>query len=290
MESDELGIIVAVGPDRVHGGTLDLAAAEALRRGTGVELLHVVHSVIALPSYQGQVLELDQALLEVGRSVLADAAERMGPLLRGEVPLSTELLVGPVAATIAHRGETRDLVVLERRAPQHLERLLTMSVSTRVAAHTTAPVVVVPQGWVPAAADLPVTVGIDRPSDPLGQVETAASYAALHGRDITVLFAIWLAEPYQDVVFVNHTRRQWTHEADSELRLALEKLDDPGVPVTRKVLWARPADALVAASRRSAALVLSRRPHRSRHGVHLGPVTRTVLRHAECPVLVFDRT
>ena len=290
MESNELGILVAVGPDRVHDGTLDFAATEALSRGTGVELVHVVHSAIALPSYQGQVQSLDQALLAVGRSVLTDAADRMRSRLCGEVPLSTELLAGPVAATVADRAGSRDLVVLERRAPQRLERFLTMSVSTRVAARATVPVVVVPPDWVPPDDALPVTVGVDHAADPVGQVEAAAAYAVAQGRDLTVLFAMWLAEPYQDTIFVNHTRRQWTQEADAELRLGLEKLDVPGLTVSRKVLWARPADALVAASERSSVLVVSRRPDRGRHSVHLGPITRAVLHHAACPVMVVGRT
>ncbi|GAB6987695.1 class I fructose-bisphosphate aldolase [Nocardioides pyridinolyticus] len=197
-----------------------------MHRGTGIELIHVVHSVIAAPSY-GQVQALDQTLLAVGRSVLTDAADRMRPRLRDKVPLSTELLIGPVAATIADRAGSRDLVVLERRAPQRLDRLLTMSISTRVAAHAAVAVVVVPPDWVPANGALPVTVGIDR-ADPVGQVEAAAAYAATHDLDLTVLFAMWLAEPYQDTVFVNHTRRQWTREAETGLLLGLKKLDLDG--------------------------------------------------------------
>lgn len=290
MESNELGIIVAVGPDGVRDGALELAAAEALRRGTGVELVHVVHPMVAMPSYSGQIQSLDQALLRVGQRVLTAAADRLRPRLGGEVPLSTELMTGPVAATLADRAAGRDLVVLERHEPGRLERLMTMSVSTRVAARAAAPVIVVPQGWTPADRELPVTVGVDRPADPLGQVEAAAEYAAARDRDLTVLFAMWLAEPYQDTVFVNHTRRQWTSEADDQLRLALEKLDVPGARVSRAVQWGRPADALVAASRSSSVLVLSRRRDHRGHGIHLGPVTRAVLHHAECPVLVLDRT
>ncbi|GAB2449699.1 universal stress protein [Nocardioides hungaricus] len=289
MRSNELGVVVAVGPEGVRDGALDFAAGEALRRGTGVELLHVVHSMVALPSFPGEVQSLDLALQQVGRSVLTDAADRIRPRLDGEVPVGTGLLTGPVAATIADRAGGRDLVVLERRARDRLERLLTMSTSTRVAAHAAAPVVVVPAGWTPAAGELPVTVGVDRPADPVGQVEAAAAYAAASGRELAVLFAMWLAEPYQDTLLVDRTRRQWTLEADAELRAGLARLD-PGTGITRAVRWARPADALVAASRRSVVVVLSRRPEHRRHGVHLGPVTRAVLRHAECPVMVVDRT
>lgn len=279
MDPNELGVVVAVGPQGVGDGTLDFAAAEALRRETGVELLHVVHSQVVVPSRLGEVQPLDSALLGVGQTVLTAAAKRLKSRLHDKVPMTTELVTGPVGVTLTDRGAARDLVVLERREAGHLP---TMSVSTRVAAHAGAPVVVVPHGWAPAAPDLPVTVGVDSPTDALGQVETVAAYVAGAGRPLTVLHATWLAEPYQDTFFVNHTRREWTHEADSELRVALEKLDSPGVEVSHAVRWARPADALVDASRRSALLVVSRRTVRGIRSVHLGPVTRAVLHHAEC--------
>ena len=290
MSENEFRVLVAVGPDGVRDGTLDFAAAEALQRGTGVELVHVVHSLVVVPSRTDQVQALDTALLRVGRTVLTDAAERMRTRVDGAVPLTTEILSGPVPTTIAARAAERDLVVLERRDPDVVDRLLTMSVSTRVAAHAKVPVVVVPHGWAPAAGPLPVTVGVDHPIEAAGQVETAAAYAVTSGRELRVLHAMWLAEPYQDTFFVNHTREQWTAEADLELQLALEKMRDLGTPVTRVVRWVRPVDALVDATHRSAVLVLSRRPDHGPHGTHLGPVTRAVLRHAACPVMVVDRT
>lgn len=290
MAETEFGVMVAVGADGVRDGALDFAAAEALRRSTGVELVHVVHSLVVVPATSDQVESMDTALLKVGRTVLTDGAERMRLRVRGKVPVSTEILTGPVAATIAARASSRDLVVLERRDTDLLERLLTMSVSTRVAAHAKVPVVVVPRSWTPAAAELPVTVGVDRAVDAVGQVETAAAYAAEAGRALTVLHAMWIPEPYQDTVCVNHTRAQWTAEADLQLRQALGKLTRPEWSLHRDVRWARPVDALVDATRRSAVVVLSRRSHAASVGAHLGPVTRAVLHHAECPVMVVDRT
>ena len=285
MSENEFGVVVAVGPDGVRDGTLDFAVAEARQRGTGVELVHVVHSLVVVPTAADQMQSLDTALLRVGREVLTDGAARLKERTDGSVPSSTEILSGPVAATLAGRATERDLIVLERREPDRLERLLTMSVSTRVAAHAEVPVVVVPHGWSPAAAPLPVTVGVDHAIEAAGQVETAAAYAVASGRELRVLHAMWLAEAYQDTFFVNHTREQWTAEAEMELHQAMEKMGDLGTTVTRVVRWNRPVDALVDATRRSAVVVLSRRAD---HG--LGPVTRAVLRHAECPVMVVDRT
>ena len=290
MTSTEYGVVVAVGSDGIHDGALALAASEALRRRTGIELLHVVHALVAMPSSAEQVQSLDDALATVGMQVLTDAADRLRPRLAGRVPLTTELATGRVAASIADRAADAELVVLERRDAGTVERLLTMSVSTRVAAHAGTPVAVVPASWRPQPGEeLPVTVGVDRPLDAIGQVETALAYARDRSAPLTVLHATWLAEPYQDIVFSNGTPNRWVHEAEHELELALAKLPGPTDDVTRDVQWRRPVDALVGATRLSAILVLSRLPP---HGLgpHLGAVTRTVLRHAEGPVLVVART
>ncbi|MBZ5736958.1 universal stress protein [Nocardioides mangrovi] len=288
MSANEYGVLVAVGADGIGDGALDLAAAEAVRRETGVELVHVVHSLVVVPSEPGQLEAVDRALTRVGRTVLTDAAERMRQRLDGRCPVSSQLLTGRVAATLADRGSHGSLVVLERRDVGLVERLLTMSVSTAVAAHAHAPVLVVPHGWTPSADPLPVTVGVDHAPDAAGQVPVAAAYARAVGRPLVVLHAAWIAEPYQDMVFMDYTRRSWLHDAGEQIRTSLATSDvDPDHDLALEVRWERPAEALVEASRSSSVLVLSRRA--GEHGTRLGSLTRTVLQHAACPVLLVDR-
>ena len=273
-------VLVAVGPDGVHEGALDLAATEAGRRGTGVLLLHVVHGA-------GETQALDHALTEVGRKVLTAAADQ----LEGRVTYTTEIATGPVAATIAERVARDGLVVLERRDTGTVERLLTMSVSTRVAAQAHAPVAVVPAGWTRPIEEQPVTVAVDEPLLVDGQVEAALAAARAAKQQLVVLHAVWLAEPYQDIAFGNDTRTRWIEEAEQALTQSLTALgpgDDLPDDVHVDVQWRRPVDALVGATRISSLLVLGRRP--GHLGIHLGSLTRTVLRHAEGPVLVVDRS
>ncbi|WP_395691465.1 universal stress protein [Nocardioides sp.] len=292
MTDTEYGVLVAVGPDGAHDGALDLAACEAVRRRTGVLLLHVVHSIRSAPSAVQQVDSLDRTLTRVGTDVLRDAAERLRTRLDGRAPMTTELATGPVAGTIAVRAADCELLIMERRDTGWAERLLTMSVTTRVATHTATPVIVVPEGWRHKydEAALPVTVGVDRPLDAQDQVETALVYARDAGRRLVVLHAAWLAEQYQDLGFSNSTRDHWRHEAQRELELALSKVPDLyTVDVTVDVPWRRPADALVGATKTSYLLVLNRRDEHPL-GAHLGPMTRAVLRHAEGPVMIVGRT
>lgn len=290
--TNEYGVLVSVGPDGVHDGVLDLAAAEAVRRGTGVRLLHVVHTLATAPSSMDEIQSLDQTLTRVGREVLTDAADRLRARLDGRAEMTTEIATGPVVGTVVARAADAELLVMERRDTGWAERLLTMSVSTSVAAHATTPVVVVPERWEHHYDEdaLPVTVGVDRPLDAAGQVETAFGYARSAGRPLIVLHAAWLAEQYQDVAFQNSTRDQWCGDAERELVEALAKVPDlEAADVTVDVPWRRPVDALVGATRTSYLLVLSRRGEHPL-GAHLGSKTRAVLRHAEGPVMVVGRT
>lgn len=291
MNVTEIGILVAVGPDGIGDGALEVAAAEAVRLGVGVELVHVAHShVVSVPTRDEHERALDRAHAAVGHEVLADAANRMGVLIDGQVPVTTEIVTGPVGRTIVERSSATRLIVLEAREIGPVGRLVTRSVSTSVAAHAHVPVLVVPRAWTSAVgADLPVTVGIDEPLDVKHEAPAALELARATGRPLVVLHAAWIAEPYQGVAFVGYPMKQWLDDAHRELDTALSGMTSDGDAVTCDVHWARPVDALVRATQRSSLLVLSRRPASRPLAPHLGPVTRAVLHHAECPVLVLDR-
>lgn len=290
MPGQEFGVLVGVGPKGVHDGVVDLAVAEARRRGTGVELVHVVHSLAGAPGGFDQVQLVDREVSRVGRELLTRTAELVRERAGGALPIGTQLLDGPIVSTLVGRAAEADLVVLER-LESGLERLLTMSVSSRVAAHAPTPVVVVPRGWTPADPAGPVTVGVDDPREAFGQVAPALEYAELAGLPLVALHALWLAEPYQGVVFADGGREQWVTHARAGLEDSLGELSlRARVELTDDVRWARPVDALVEATRRSSVLVLGRRPGEHPWGGTLGAITRTVLRHAECPVLLVDRT
>lgn len=285
------GVLVAVGPDGAGDGTLDFAVAEAQRRETGVELLHVVHSLV-VSAREERIQAIDRSLTAVGRRVLSDVSARLRGRLVDRLPVSTQLLTGPVSATIVERASDADLIVLERRDASKVDRLLTMSISTRVAARADRPVAVVPSAWrSDPTVELPVTVGVDRPLETLEQVETAAGYARMAGRPLTVLHAVWVAEAYQDAIGIGRDREEWVREATTRVELDLATLTDrESVDLTTDVRWARPVDALVAASQASSLLVLSRRGDGHVMRGALGGITRAVLQHTRCPVLIVDRT
>ena len=62
--------------------------------------------------------------------------------------------------------------------------------------------------------------------------------------------------------------------------------DYPEVDASLEIWNAPPADALLDASRGAELLVVGRRHHLLPLGSHLGPVSRSILAHAECPVFL----
>ncbi len=291
MDETGIGVLVAVGPDGIGDGALEVAATEAIRLGAGVGLLHVAHThAVSVPTRNEHEQALGRAHAEIGTEVLTDAANRLGVLLEGRVPVTTEIVDGSVPRTIVERGDQARLIVLEAREIGPVGRLVTRSVSTSVAAHARVPVLVVPRAWTSAGgAGLPVTVGIDEPLDVKHEAPVALELARATGRPLVVLHTAWIAEPYQGVAFVGYPLKQWLEDAYHELDTAMSGLVTESDSVTCDVHWARPVDALVRATQRSSLLVLSRRTTARPMAAHLGPVTRAVLHHAECPVLVVDR-
>jgi len=290
MES-ETGVLVAVGPDGLGDGTLNTAATEALHRGVGVDLLHVIHAlVVRMAPRVDEESDVDRLVDKVGREVLTSASDRIRQRVGDRVAIDTNLLYGPVATTIADRGSKCQLIVLERREVGTLERVLTMSVSSRVAAHATVPVLVVPHSWAgDHGARLPVTVGVGSTDDLRRDVPFALDCARADGRPLVVLHANWVAEPYQPAIFSNYSADRWLADTRHEYESALSDVVDPDDDVTVDVRMAPPVDALIDATRRSAELVIGRRTATRPRAAHLGPVTRAALHHAECPVLVVDR-
>jgi len=290
VDEIEIGVLVAVGPDGIGDGTLEAAAAEAVRMGVGIQLLHVVHSLVpVVPERLDEEHSVDRALTTVGRAALADADQRLRAVVADRVPVRTEIVFGPVPRTIVEHGNRGRMILIEVRDAGAVERLVTRSISSAVAAHAEVPVMVVPPSWtVRVADDLPVTVGLEGAADSAEELPAAIEYARATGRPLVVLHAAWLAEPYQAVAFTSYPRQQWLEDVRQELGTALAEMATD-VDLTLDVRWARPVEGLVKATQRSSVLVLSRRRAKRPFAAHLGPITRGVLHHAECPVLVVDR-
>ena len=279
-------VVVAVGHDPFDGA-LAFAAREAALAGAGVRLVHAVHNApvgprLAPPS--------DAELERIGRQVLDAAVDHARGVLDG-VPVSSELRVGGIVPSIIEMAEDASMIVLQRRDLSALKRIVTSSKSSSVAAHAQVPVVSVPPGWSPDPEGARrITVGIDSPYRTGQVLSTALAEARSQGATLHVLHAWSASQPHADLVIAGTGTDSWVSETSDHVRAAINALGDEAadVSVEVEVRSIYPADALIAASRKTDLLILGRHDPLLPIGSHLGPIARAVLRDAECPVMLVD--
>ena len=268
METTPGAVVVAVGG---HGSNaaVEYAAGEALRRH---RTLHLVHAVDPHDVQDG---------LE-GRDVLGDAVRHATSLL-GELGVVTSSLApGAPVPTLVHAGAGAELVVVGRGEHARRTHPYVRSVTGGVGARVEVPVVSVPVDWQDRPGPATVVAGVDGAAK--GGDVLAAAFAAADARDarLVVLSTSW--HPSQTHV----TDRDWAQRTEDDLQraIAAPAAAHPDVPVELHVRSTRAGEALIEASRHADLVVVGRHTTLVPAGSHLGPIARSVLRDAACPVLL----
>jgi nucleotide-binding universal stress UspA family protein len=278
-------VLVAVGDEDDHDAAVRFGAAEAVREGRPLSVVHVIHPPALGPGPEQMLLTFAGADL-VGNDLLQAAVDRAEKMVDGRVPVTRTLRHGPVVPALVELSKGADRVVLQHRRLSGPRRVFTGSVCSGVAARAPVPVVSVPELWVhPGAGG--IVVGIQDTTGNHAVLEQAFALAAVRDCALTVLHAWTIPMIFDDAML----RPPVAEEAREELRVRIEhemavwRACHTTVDVRLDLPYARPADALVAASDRSALLVLGRRSASSSVS-RLGPVTRALLRLSRCPVMV----
>ncbi|MFL6126748.1 universal stress protein, partial [Actinophytocola sp.] len=147
------------------------------------------------------------------------------------------------------------------------------SVPAELLTTSPCPLAVVPRRETIAPASAPVVVALD---EPVSQAALAYGYAtaARNGRPLTILRCA-TGGVFPEAAAI----------AQARLLMAFGELY-PGVPVSIDVVPDDPRHALVAASRRSAVLVLGSRGRGRLASNLFGSVSRDLIRRSACPVVV----
>ncbi|MEV0220391.1 universal stress protein [Streptomyces sp. NPDC050704] len=277
------------------------AARDALRRGAALRLVHAWewHPRPAASVPMG-MSERDWA----GRN-LVRASSGVRAAHPGLSIIEEPVQGSPVTALLA-AAERAELLVVGSRGLSGVAGFLVGSVSQRVVARSTRPVVLVRAGEssadehfsapggvspdeIPDTPYRDIVLGLDtsRPCDEL--IEFAFESARLRGASLRVLHAFTALPAH---VAADRLAPQpgpgllaeQEHAVVATLRPWCEKF--PGVAVTETVVEGRAADELVRAASGAALAVVGRRTRESRLGTHIGSVAHAVLHHAECPVAV----
>jgi nucleotide-binding universal stress UspA family protein len=184
-------------------------------------------------------------------------------------------------------SDRASIIVLGTRGRGPVRSMMLGSVSTAVAAHAQCPVAVVR----PAERDdegrlAHVVVGVDGSPASTAAVEFAFDLASMEGRDLDGVHCWSTNDTFIDPV----SYQQRLDHADQHERLLNEALAGytekfPDVVVHRHLPDASPAAGLVELSETAAAVVVG---SRGRSGVKsvFGSVSRSVLEHAHCTVIV----
>ncbi len=128
-----------------------------------------------------------------------------------------------------------------------------------------------------------IVVGVDGSACSLRALRWAAAQAACTGGAVEAVMAWHLPEIY------GYTPRDYRAETQEALDTAIAQAlgAQPDVPLTATVVEARPAEALIDASRSAAMLVVGSHGHGAFTGMLLGSVSQHCVTHAHCPVVVF---
>jgi nucleotide-binding universal stress UspA family protein len=279
-------VVVAVDGTADGRRALHYGVALATTYGAPLRLVHVRHdNVVLAPTMP---LFPESALEEIATRVLRDAVDdtrRMG--WKGDEPDTVLARAPRVPAIIDHSGDARCVVVGRRSSgAQHL---FTGSTTNGLAAHSTVPVVCVPESWDPEVRFDRVTVGVDCSHRSVPLVEAAAEIAQDLDAHVVVMHA-WRPVGLYDAAISGRTfEQQW----EQQTRPFIDRIVDPvrtwcpGVKFDVELRYDRPVVALHEFARASDLVVIGRhRDDHARFTPALGSTARAVIRTADCPVIV----
>lgn len=280
--------VILAGVDGTDAGlaAARYAAAEAARAGVALHLIYAVDPYApALPTWPPAPTDPDSRMGKLARSILDEAEEAVAD--SGAV-VSTYMLLGRPALVLVENAAKARLVVLGDQPRSLLDRITTSSIIAPVAAHSPAPVVVVPAAWPSDEVTREIVVGVMDASTSTALVRRGLEVAAARGARLRLLHAWHSFGSYPDLA-MGSDERLWSERAERDLNAVLEaaRADSgpavAGVETVVEAVQAQTAYALVEASRKAELLILGR--GRSFLGFkHLGGTSRAVLRESVCPV------
>lgn len=263
--------VVAALDHRGWTAVVDQAAEEALARRS---VLHLVHAAPAVD--------------EAGSQLLMTAARYAGARVLERIPVTATLAPTEPVPALAAVGRDAALVVIGRSLPGSHAHPQARSATVGAAARVTAPVLSVPEGWVPGSGQPAVVVGVNEPGRADGVLAAAVTAARERAARLVVITTSWRPPGAGPAPLTQVTDPGTAERSESALWAALGRYDlDPDeVPVEVVVAHERPGEALLEAGRDAALLVLGRHTALVPTGSQLGPVARAVLCEATCPVLL----
>lgn len=274
-------ILAGVDGSPADEAVLRYAADVAARTGADVRLVHVATSYSAMLP----VIDVDfDGLADETMSVaLTRAKELVDP-----AKVTGEVLHGQRHVALLEAAKEVDLVLLGTQHRSRLERLITGSTVTALAAQAPCNVVVVPDTYTGNVHGR-VGVGVKTLEGAPTMVTEAARIAAGRGASLEVLHSWHLPVSAYDALTLPGTidTEAWAEDMQVALADGVEAAlgTHPDVEVVQTVVEGYPTAILEGFAERIDLLVMARRTHAFPRG-HLGGTARHMLHEAPCPVVV----
>ncbi|MFF7249725.1 universal stress protein [Embleya sp. NPDC008237] len=280
---------VVVGFDGSPGAerAVDLAADEAVRRHTTLEVLHALEGV----EVAGGNDRFGRQLRENARAIVDRGAAR-ARARHGDLSVLATIELADAIDALATAADRAALLVVGSRGLGGFAALLIGSVGLTVAATARCPLLVVHPDHETTADRIPKSIVVGVSDDDCAPALEAAfaqaqarhlplraihawRYPAMTAGGVGFAPAMWLMD-------------DWRAAAQAGAAAALAPFGSkyPYVTVTEDVVLDTPSHALITASADADLVVLAAHRNTGRFGPNLGRVTHTVLHHARSPVLL----
>ncbi|MFI6586144.1 universal stress protein [Embleya sp. NPDC050493] len=291
MREGKPPIVVGVEPTEAGGLAVMWAADEAARRRLPLRLVHTLD----WPTGADRGLGTDtrrqtwgERFRNAGMRALDEARAVVAARHPGLVAESLLLDGAPISVLPGQARDAAMIVVGSRRLSATTELLITGSIATAITAHAECPVVVVREPEHTGTGPDTIVVGVDgaRRSEPA--VAYAFDEAARRGATIVAVHVRQLSTGLMAGLRTGEELREGRIRLAETLAGWSEKY--PDVSVRREVAVGHPVKVLTDAAEHAMGLVVGTRGHGGIAGMLLGSVSRGLIHHARCPLVIVPTT
>lgn len=285
---DNRPIVVGVDGSSAAARALRWAAREAVRRAVPLLIVHICELIPAAVPHATAVRGYRDAVIEDGRTLLAEAAESARDAA-AQVVVDTALTSGSAAEQLIARSAAADTVVVGTRGLGGISRVVAGSVAVALAAHGHCPVIVVrgpgTDGQPPQHG--PVVIGLDGSPTSKAAIPFAFRAAAARGVAVVAVNA-WTGTAIGSVSQAA-LAEAWQSEHAEQVALLSSQIAEchtrfPDVEVEQTVTRDRPAHALLNYGEHAQLIVVGSRGRGGFRGLLLGSTSQALIHHAPCPV------
>jgi nucleotide-binding universal stress UspA family protein len=288
-------IVVGVDGSEVSRHAVAWAAKEAVLRGQELRVVHALQKWLYEMPEDAPNADVGRWAREESHRMLNEAVEHAEQQAPG-VPVATEVLSGDARPALLAASTGATMLVVGGRGEGGFAGLLLGSVAHGVAGRSKCPVVVIQKEMAEPTGEL--VLGIDgspksRPAVVAAFAEAAARGATLHAVHSwqrvswTVLDAMPQATSGATVHGAN-VDEEAARAVISEAVVGVAA-DYPGVKVVEQLIEGHPVHVLTQAAEGADLLIVGRRGGGGFASLRLGSVSRGVLHHAPCPVMIVPR-